>query len=133
MSLNLRSQLFLSQYSLKYLRKSQSPNIINLASLGGLHNWNSYIPYSLSKTGVVKLTSLLAKELAPKVRVNAIAPGTIIIEGEEAGTPQKTSVDKIPLKKYGKPADIIEAVRFILRCEYLTGHVIPVDGGRLLQ
>jgi NAD(P)-dependent dehydrogenase (short-subunit alcohol dehydrogenase family) len=132
MALNLKAPMFVSQYSLKYLNKSENPLIINMASLGGLQNWTGYFPYSISKTGVIKLTYLLARKLAPKIRVNAIAPGTIIVEGEEAGTPQKTDMTKIPLKKYGSPKDIIEAVKFIINCEYLTGVVIPVDGGRLL-
>lgn len=132
-ALNLKAPLFLSQYSLKYLNKSPSPAIINIASLGGLQNWSSFIPYSLSKTGLVKLTYLLARKLAPNIRVNAIAPGTIVIKGEEKGTPEKTGVSNIPLKKYGSPKDITEAVKFILRSDYLTGVVIPVDGGRLLN
>lgn len=132
-AVNLKAPLFVTQTAVKYLRKSGSPVIINIASLGGLQNWSGYIPYSLSKTGLVKLTYLLARKLAPKIRVNAIAPGTIVIEGEEEGTPQKTSVDKIPLKRYGTPSDIISAVEFIIDCSYLTGHVIPVDGGRLLN
>lgn len=132
-ALNLKAQLFISQYALKYLQKSSSPVIINIASLGGLQNWSSFIPYSISKTGVIKLTYLLARKLAPKIRVNAIAPGTIIIKGEEKGTPDKIDLNKIPLKKYGSPKDITEAVRFILNCDYLTGVVIPIDGGRLLN
>ena len=132
-SINLRAPLFAAQYALKYLNKSSDPLIINIASLGGLQNWTGYFPYSISKTAMIKLTYLLAKKLAPKVRVNAIAPGTIIIQGDEKGTPDKITVDKIPLKKYGKPEDIIEAIKFILNCDYLTGHVIPVDGGRRLN
>lgn len=132
-NLNLRAALFVSQYSIKYLKRSKAPLIINLASLGGMQNWSTFIPYSLSKTALIKLTYLLAKELAPKVRVNAISPGTIFIEGEKAGTPGIINVDKIPLKKYGSSKDIISAVKFIIECEYLTGHVIPIDGGRLLN
>lgn len=131
-AVNLRAPLFVTQYSLKYLKKSANPLVINIASLGGLQNWTGYMPYSISKTAVIKLTTLLAKKLAPKIRVNAIAPGTIIIEGEESGTPGKAPIEKIPLKKYGKPQDIIEAVKFIINCEYLTGQVIAVDGGRTL-
>ncbi len=131
-AVNLKAPLFVTQASVKYLKKAKEPVVINIASLGGLQNWSGYIPYSVSKTGLVKLTYLLARSLAPKVRVNAIAPGTIIIEGEEKGTPQKIDIKKIPLKKYGSPADIISAVEFILECKYLTGHVIPIDGGRLL-
>ncbi len=132
-ALNLKAPLFISQYSLKYLNKAKAPLIINMASLGGLQNWTGYFPYSISKTAVIKLTYLLARKLAPKVRVNAIAPGTIIVDGEEAGTPQKTDMTRIPLKKYGSPKDIIEAVKFIINSEYLTGIVIPVEGGRLLN
>jgi len=132
-ALNLKAPLFVSQYSVKYLNKSKAPLIINMASLGGMQNWTGYFPYSISKTGVVKLTYLLAKKLAPKIRVNTIAPGTIIVDGEEAGTPEKTEMKRIPLQKYGSPKDIIEAVKFIINCEYLTGVVIPVEGGRLLN
>ncbi len=131
-AVNLTAPLFVTQYAEKYLRKSKNPLIINMASLGGLQNWTGLMPYSISKTAMIKLTYLLAKKLAPAIRVNAIAPGTIIIEGEEEGTPSKIDVNKIPLKKYGNSQDIIEAVKFIIKCDYLTGHVIPIEGGRLL-
>ena len=131
-AVNLKAPLFLTQYSLKYLKKSSKPLVINIASLGGLQNWSGFIPYSISKSALIKLTHLLARKLAPKIRVNAIAPGTIIIKGEEKGTPDKINVEKIPLRKYGTPKDIIEAIKFIINCKYLTGHVIPVEGGRLL-
>jgi NAD(P)-dependent dehydrogenase (short-subunit alcohol dehydrogenase family) len=132
-SINLKAPLFITQYALKYLSKSPNPLIINMASLGGMQNWATHMPYSISKTAMIKLTYLLAKRLAPKIRVNAISPGTIIVQGEEEGTPQKIKVEKIPLKRYGSPKDIIEAVKFIINCQYLTGHVIPVDGGRIVN
>ena len=131
--INVKAALFASQFSLKYLEKSKEPLIINIASLGGIQNWVNYMPYGISKAGIIKLTYLLAKRLAPKIRVNAIAPGTIIIKDEEPGTPEKTPVEKIPLKKYGSPDDIIEAVKFLINSAYITGLVIPVDGGRLLN
>lgn len=130
---NLRAMLFTSQYCLNLLKKSPNPQIINFASLGGLLNWSNYIPYSVSKAGVIKLTQLLAKSLAPKIRVNAIAPGTIIIKDEEAGTPQKTPIEKIPLKKYGGPDDIINAIRYIMNSPYITGQIVTVDGGRTIN
>jgi len=132
-NINLRSQLFTAKYCLKYLQKSANPVIINMASLGGLQNWTSYIPYSISKAGVIKLTELLAKRLSPQIRVNAIAPGTIIIKGEKAGTAELTDVNRIPLRKYGEPGDIIGAVKFILDNKYITGQVITVDGGRSIN
>jgi len=133
MDINLKAPLFISQFSVKYLNKSKEPLIINIASLGGLQNWANYIPYGITKAGIIKLTYLLAKRLAPKIRVNAVAPGTIIIKDEEAGTPEKTPMKKIPLEKYGSPDDIIEAVIFLINSPYVTGQVIPVDGGRLLN
>jgi NAD(P)-dependent dehydrogenase (short-subunit alcohol dehydrogenase family) len=133
MDVNLRSVLFTSQFALSYLQKSEEPSIIVIASLGGLQNWTNYFPYSLSKTAVIKLTKLLAKSLAPKIRVNAVAPGTIIIEGEEDGTPGKSPIEKIPLKKYGSPEDITSAIDFLINAKYVTGQIIPVDGGRTLN
>lgn len=130
LDVNLRAVLFVSQQALPFLRKSSNPLIINLASLGGIKNWVNYFPYCISKAGVIKLTYLLAKHLAPKVRVNAIAPGTITIEGEGAGTSENISVSKIPLKKYGTPRDITDAVKFLISCDYVTGQVITIDGGR---
>lgn len=132
-NINLRSQLFTSIYCCKYLKKSYNPVIINIASLGGILNWTGYIPYSISKAGVIKLTQLLAKKLSPHIRVNAIAPGTIIIEGEKPGTPEITDAEKIPMKRYGKAEDIIESVKFILNNKYLTGQIINVDGGRSIN
>jgi NAD(P)-dependent dehydrogenase (short-subunit alcohol dehydrogenase family) len=132
-AVNLRAPLFLTQALLKGLNKAKAPVVINLASLGGLQNWTAFMPYSLSKTGMVKLTYLMARRLAPKIRVNAIAPGTIEIAGEKAGTPDMIAMEKIPLKKYGTSKDITSAVKFILECDYLTGHIIPVDGGRMLN
>lgn len=132
-NINLRAALFTSKYCMKYLEKADKPSIINIASLGGLQNWTNYFPYSISKTAVIKLTYLLAKKLAPKIRVNAIAPGTIIIKGEEKDTPQKTLLERIPLNRYGKQSDIIEAIRFLINAEYVTGQVIAVDGGRTLN
>jgi NAD(P)-dependent dehydrogenase (short-subunit alcohol dehydrogenase family) len=130
---NVRASLFSVQFSLKYLEKSEKPIVINIASLGGLMNWVGYIPYGISKAAEIKLTKMLAKTLAPKIRVNAIAPGTIIIEGEEEGTPSKAPADKIPLKSYGSPKDIVEAIRYLINAEYVTGQVISVEGGRLIS
>lgn len=131
-AINLKAPLFISQKLYKSLNKSSNPLIINIASLGGLQNWSNYIPYSLSKTALIKLTLLLAKELAPKIRVNAIAPGTIIIKNEEKNTPKKISLNKIPLNRYGNPNDILNSIDFLISSSYITGHIIPVDGGRIL-
>ncbi|MCX7877734.1 MAG: SDR family oxidoreductase [Ignavibacteria bacterium] len=132
-SVNLKAPLFMSQFCYKYLLKSDEPQIINIASIGGLMNWSGFIPYSISKAGLIKLTYLLARRLAPHIRVNAIAPGTIVIRGEERLSPSKIKPEKIPLNRYGEAEDIIEALKFIIDCKYLTGQVISVDGGRSIN
>lgn len=132
LNVNLRAMLFTSQFCLPFLKKSSQPLIINLASLGGIKNWVNYFPYCISKAGVIKLTYLLAKYFAPKIRVNAIAPGTIIMRGEKSGTPEHVSMHRVPLKKFGEPQNIIDAVKFLINCEYITGQVITIDGGRTL-
>lgn len=129
---NLKAPFFTAQYFIPYLKKSESPVIINIASLGGIQNWKGFIPYSISKNGLIKLTKLLAKELAPEIRVNAIAPGTIEIQDEKAVIKDRISKEKILLKKYGNPDDIITGIDFILKCSYLTGEIITIDGGRTL-
>lgn len=129
---NLKAQLFTVQYSLKMLRKSSDASIINIASLGGLKNWVDFFPYCISKAGVIKLTYLLAKKLAPDIRVNAIAPGTIIIKNEESDFIDHVKMESLPLKKYGEPADITLAVGYLIESKYVTGQLLTVDGGRMV-
>jgi NAD(P)-dependent dehydrogenase (short-subunit alcohol dehydrogenase family) len=133
LAVNLKAPLFLSKYCYKLFRGAEDPQIINIASLGGIMNWSRYMAYSISKTALIKLTHLLARSLAPEIRVNAIAPGTIVIYGEETGKIPKIGKDKIPLKRYGKPGNITEAVKFLLNCDYINGQVLTIDGGRSIN
>jgi pteridine reductase len=95
--------------------------------VGGLQSWRRHIPYNVSKAGVIALTRALAKELAPHVRVNAVAPGIILVPGEETRAhPPET---RIPLQRYGLPADLAGAVLFLASAQYITGQVLAVDGG----
>ncbi len=127
LDINLRAQFFLVQFCADAL-KLRKGCVVNLASAGGFEPWKKHIPYNVSKAGVIMLTRALAKALAPNVRVNAIAPGVILVPGEE----ERTHIDerRIPLKRYGYPQDIIDAVLYLVRdATYLTGHILPVDGG----
>ncbi len=107
--------------------------ILNIACLAGLRPWKTHIPYSISKAGVVSLTQGLAKLLAPEVRVNAIAPGTVL--PPEDASPESVSalIEKIPLKKSGSPDDVVEAAMYLLSAPFVTGQILAVDGGRILQ
>ena len=127
---NLRAPFFCAQAAAPWLRRTQGV-IINFADTGGLLGWPGYIPHSVSKGGVIMLTKVLAKALAPEVRVNAIAPGTITMEGD----PPEWESDFIklaPLRRTGTPADITDTVLFLVRSKFITGQVLLVDGGRAL-
>jgi pteridine reductase len=127
---NLKAPFFCAQAAAPLLRRTKG-TIINFADTGGLLGWPGYIAHSTSKAGVIMLTKVLAKALAPDVRVNAIAPGTITMPGD----PPEWEADFIklaPLHRTGAPSDIADAVLFLVRSEFVTGQVLVVDGGRVL-
>src|SRR6266481_1215066 len=127
---NLKAPFFCAQAAAALLKRSRGV-IINFADVGGLLAWTGYIPHCVSKAGVIMLTRCLAKELAPEVRVNAIAPGTITMPGD----PPEWEADFIklaPLRRSGKPSDIADAVSYLVHAEFLTGQILVVDGGRSL-
>lgn len=128
---NLRAPFFCAQAAAPLLRRTQGV-IINFADAGGLLGWTGYIPHSVSKAGVIMLTKVLAKALAPEVRVNAIAPGTITMEGD----PPEWEADFIklaPLRRTGGPRDITDAVLYLIQARFMTGNVLVLDGGRSLD
>jgi pteridine reductase len=127
---NLKAGFFCAQAAAPLLRRNKGV-IVNFADAGGLFGWPGYVPHSISKAGVVMLTKVLAKALAPEVRVNAIAPGTITMPGD----PPEWEADFIklaPLQRTGKPSDITDAVSYLIHAEFLTGHTLVLDGGRTL-
>lgn len=133
--INLKGVFLCSQEGARLILKTSGKGkIINIASLGGLQAWREHIHYSASKAGVMSLTRSFARTLAPDITVNAVAPGTIIIEGEENPEMQHIDESKIPLKRYGKPVDITEVILFLsTAASYITGVTIPVDGGRSID
>jgi NAD(P)-dependent dehydrogenase (short-subunit alcohol dehydrogenase family) len=127
---NLKAQFFCAQAAAPLLKESRGV-IVNFASIGGLLPWPAYVPYCVSKAGVIMLTRCLARALAPEVRVNAVAPGTISMPGD----PPEWQADYIrlaPLKRTGSPGDITEAVSFLIRSPFITGQVLVLDAGRTL-
>ena len=128
---NLKSQFLCAQAAAPLLKKNGRGVIVNFSSLGGLLAWPGYVHYCVSKAGVIMLTRCLAKDLAPEIRVNAVAPGTISMPGD----PPEWEADYIrhaPLHRTGKPEDIAGAVFFLIQSEFVTGQVLVVDGGRTL-
>jgi NAD(P)-dependent dehydrogenase (short-subunit alcohol dehydrogenase family) len=126
LNVNTRSMFFLTQALAPALRSARG-NVVNIASLGGLQAWKSSVPYSVSKAGVIMLTRSLAKILAPDICVNALAPGVITIQGEEQH--ERISPERIPMQKYGTVRDLADAALFLAATRYITGHILPVDGG----
>lgn len=130
-STNLTGQFYCARAAAR-LMEERGGKIINFASLGGFQAWPEHISYNVAKAGVVMLTKSLSKALAPKITVNAIAPGTIIIPGEESGEIRHIEEKKIPLRRYGEAGDIISALLYLANADYVTGQIIQVDGGRAI-
>jgi pteridine reductase len=127
---NLKAPFFCAQAAAPLLKQSNGV-IINFADIGGILPWPGYIPHCASKAGVIMLTKCLAKGLAPEVRVNAIAPGTITMSGD----PPEWEADFIrraPLDRTGTTDDVADAVSFLVHAKFVTGQVLVLDGGRTL-
>ena len=127
---NVKGPFFLAQAAAPWLRRVNGV-IVNFADTGGILGWPGYIAHSVSKAGMIMLTKTLAKALAPEVRVNAIAPGTITMPGDPPEWEQEF-VKIAPLEKTGTPEDVAEAVSYLANAKFLTGHVLVLDGGRTL-
>lgn len=110
--------------------------IVNIADIHGLRPLKNYIPYCVSKAGVVMLTEALAKALAPAVRVNCICPGTILTPSETQGEDDDAAslVHKIPMERLGSPREIAETVVFLIGGPgFISGAIVPVDGAQRLR
>ncbi|HMT92606.1 pteridine reductase [uncultured Thiothrix sp.] len=134
MGVNLKAPLFLSQAALPYLQQHHGV-IINMTDVHGLRPLAEFSVYCAAKAGLIMLTQVLARELGPQIRVNGIAPGAILWPEQAVSTAQGTEIlAKTALERMGRPEDIAKTVLFLVRdAPYITGQVIAVDGGRLLN
>jgi NAD(P)-dependent dehydrogenase (short-subunit alcohol dehydrogenase family) len=129
LAVNLRAPFFLSQAAARAMGR-RGGRIINIADVGAVRAWAGYVPYGISKAGVLMLTRGLAAALAPRIQVNAVAPGVVLLPEGFPRVSGRRLTARIPMGRHGRPADVAQAVRFFATCsDYITGQVLFVDGG----
>ena len=130
---NLKGPMFLIK-GLKQKLKESNGSIINITDTNLSKGVANYSIYSAAKAGLEAITKGLARELAPEIKVNAIAPGAMLEPTDVTWTEEQKNkvIDTIPLKRMGSEKDIAETVKFLADSEYITGQIIKVDGGRSL-
>ncbi len=131
---NLKGTFFTLQEAVKIMQKQPFlSRIITMTDISADLVWRNFAPYTVSKSGVQHLTKLFAKEFAPNILVNSIAPGTVTLNPDKDMESAEEMIKKIPLKRLGDPLDIIRTIIFLLESDYITGQILNVEGGRLLQ
>jgi pteridine reductase len=128
---NLRAPLLLTQAAAPALRRTRGA-VLNIVDIHGLRPLRDHAVYSVAKAGLIMLTRALARELAPEVRVNAIAPGPVLWpEAPMAEERKQKIIDKTPLERHGSPEDIARAALFFASdAPFVSGQILAVDGGR---
>ena len=133
LAVNLTAPFFLTQRVGAAMRKRGAGVIVNMADLAGLQSWEGYAAHSISKAGVVHLTKISARALAPEVRVSAIAPGTVLPPEDLSEEEIRRLAERAPLKRNGSPDDVVQAVLYLVRADFVTGEILVLDGGRMLR
>jgi len=128
-ALNVRAPFFLSQHAANVLRLAKG-SIVNIADLAAYETWTGYVPHGMTKAAIVQMTRAMAHALAPEVRVNAVAPGIVMLPEDFNEASAEHLRQTTPLQRFGTPEDVAQAVIYLLNAEYVTGEVIFVDGGR---
>lgn len=132
MAVNVEGMFAATQAAVPHLRQSRGA-VINICDAGVFRPWSNYTPYLASKGAVASMTLSLARELAPDIRVSAIAPGLSLVPDDWDASRIAQATQHIPLKKAGTAQDIAEAVLFLAAAPYITGVILPVDGGVSLR
>jgi pteridine reductase len=133
MAVNARAVYLLTGAAARRMARRDGGCVVNLACSSAFSAWPGYVPYSASKAAVVAVTQGFAKAFAPKVRVNAVAPGPILRALGSSEERNRAAVAATLLKRWGRPEDVAQAVVYLATAPYVTGVVLPVDGGRRLR
>lgn len=131
MDVNVRAPHLLVRAATALLRASRGA-VVNLVDLSAFQPWADYPVHAVSKAALAHLTRVQARALAPEIRVNAIAPGAVLPPDDYSQERLETLRRRTPLGALGTPEDVVDAVRFLADAPYVTGHILTVDGGRLL-
>lgn len=131
MGVNLKGPFLVARATATMLRVARGC-IVNIVDLGAVLAWTAYPHHAVSKAGLLHLTRVLARELAPEVRVNAIAPGTVLPPDRMSAEALERERRLTPLGTIGTPQDVVRTVLFLCASPFITGELIVVDGGRQL-
>jgi pteridine reductase len=131
MAVNLRAPFLLTRALAATLRARRGV-VVNMADLAGMQAWEGYAAHSISKAGLIHLTKVAARALAPEVRVVGIAPGTVLPPDEFGEDEVRRLAERAPLRRNGSPDDVTAALLYLLRADFVTGETLVVDGGRSL-
>lgn len=132
MAINLQTPYFLCQRFAGVLQDDRRGHIVNIADWRATRPVPGHLPYTLTKSGLVTLTQILARELAPRVQVNAIAPGAVLAPPGEDDAYLERVANRIPLRRTGTVGEVTETLLFLLRSDFVTGEILHVTGGEHL-
>lgn len=132
LAVNLTGPFLLAREAAALLREDGGGVIVNIADLSAFQPWPSYVGHAVSKAGLVHLTRVLARALAPGIRANCIAPGTVLPpEGYTEAESDPKGARRV-LEREGSPDDAVRALLYFVEADFVTGEVAVVDGGRML-
>ncbi len=134
LALNLRAPFLCIQKAAPLMRAAGGGAVVNISDLSGVRPWKNFAHHGTSKAALIHLTRAAALELAPEIRVNCVVPGAILPPPgiEEAAESWRKRGLRVPLGRTGEPNDVAETVAFLISSDYITGAVLPVDGGEHL-
>ena len=132
MDSNAKAPFFVAQYAARLMSHRVQGKIINIADVAGEVIWPGYFAYSISKAALIAINRGLAKTHAPKIQVNAIAPGPVLFPEYYTDEQKNSAIQRTLLKREGDPGDIVKTVVFLIENDYITGELVHVDGGRHL-
>jgi NAD(P)-dependent dehydrogenase (short-subunit alcohol dehydrogenase family) len=128
---NLSGPFLCALHASRLMQRHGEGKIINIADWAGIRPYRNYLPYCVAKGGVITLTKALAKELAPAIQVNAVAPGPMLPPPTMTRAERARVATRVPLKRWGSPEDIARTIVFLIEgTDFMTGSIVYVDGGQ---